>query len=194
MSGMSSPVALAVGATVTVISWAWTRIDATNPYPVSGDLGWVGAPTWLVVVGCALPPLWLLAVLVPRFGRGRLVVSWPEFPQRAGGRCTFHVGVSPGGANIDGVRVFLRCVRVRHRPLLPLVAWNARLAWAAEARLALNSRVGPETEVVAAFDVPASAPPTDLHADDSVRWEVLVLGTVGASDLAVAVPVPVYAK
>jgi hypothetical protein len=191
--GSSVTVTLTVVATFALCAGTFAYAGGMwDRYQRLKDL-WVPTSAAVVLAAWVLPLIWLVFLLVPRLGRGQLVVSWPEFPQRTDGRCTFHVGVSPGGATISGVRVFLRCVRVRHRPYLPLTAWNARLASAAEARLPLNSHVGPETEVVATFDVPADAPPTDLHADDSVRWEVLVLGTVGASDLALAVPVPVYA-
>lgn len=159
--------------------------EAIGPIPVSPA---VAIAVW------ALPLVWLLIVLVPRIGRGRLLVAWPSFPQRTGGRCAFHVGTSPGGARIDSVRVFLRCIRTPSRPFLPLATWNARLLWVGEARLPLGAYAGPQRHLVAMFDVPAEAPPTDLHAKDAVRWEVLVLGTVGGADYADSVIVPVYAN
>ena len=153
---------------------------------------WVPTSVGVVIATWALPLTWLLVVLGPRLGRGRLVVAWPELPQRTGTRVSFHVATSPGGARIDGARVFLRCIRTRHSPFLPLAGWNARLAWVAEARLPLNAYVGPETHLRAEFDVPAGAPSTDFHAKDAVRWEVLVLGTVAGTDYAQGVDVPVY--
>jgi hypothetical protein len=194
------PVALAVIAAfaycvlaLSMLGRMSTRAWAPTP---RGDepffWGWVPASAAVVVAAWALPLIWLAVVVGPRLGRGRLVVAWPELPQRTGARVAFHVATSPGGARIDGVRVFLRCVRTRSRPLLPLRTWNARLAWVGEARLPLNAYVGPETHLRAEFDVPADAPSTDMHADDAVRWKLLVLGTVGAADYAQSVDVPVY--
>jgi hypothetical protein len=180
-----------LGMCAAVLAYTWRM---NGPYLNKPEyLGWVQAPAAVAVAAYVLPLAWLLVIVVPRLGRGRLVVAWPQIPQNTGTRCTFHVGTSPGGARIDCVRVFLRCVRSRARPLLPVADWGARLAWVAEARLPLAAYAGPQRHLVAQFDVPADAPPTDLNARDAVRWEVLVLGTVGGADYADAVVVPVYA-
>lgn len=193
--GPSVPVAIAVVTTFAVVAaalaGAWRLGGMYTQRPE--DWGWTPTSALVEVAAWALPLAWLLVALVPRLGRGRLVVSWPTFPQFSGGRCSFHVGTSPGGARIDGVRVFLRCIRVRNRPFLPLATWNSRLAWVAEARFPLGAYAGPESHLRVEFDVPADAPSTDLHAADAVRWELLILGTVGATDYADCVDVPVYA-
>lgn len=194
MQATSLAHAATVALTLGVCASCVTLAPGSGRYMTLDDLGWVPVPAYVIVATWALPLIWLVAVVGPRIERGRLVVAWPELPQRTGARVTFHVATSPGGARIDCVRVFLRCVRIRRGLLLPLEAWNARLAWVAEARLPLGAYVGPETHLRAEFDVPADAPSTDLYADDAVRWEVLVLGTVGAADYAQSVDVPVYSN
>lgn len=181
--------ALALSYLGSISPLSWNPTAAGSPE----EWGWVPAPAGVVVAAWTTPFLWWILVAGPRLGRGQFVVSWPSLPQRTGGRCAFHVATSPGSTRIDSVRVFLRCIRTRHRTFLPLAAWNARLVWAREARLRLGAYVGPESHLVAEFDVPADAPPTDLHAKDAVRWEVLVLGTVAGTEYADSVLVPVYA-
>ena len=198
MRGPTGPVSVAVVALFGAFAMTLSLVGGLPLHPgqIRGDpeiFGWVPAAAGVVVAAWTLPLVWVLLVFVPRFGRGRLVVAWPELPQRTGARCTFHVGVSPGGTRIDGARVFLRCVRTPSRPFLPLANWNARLAWVAEARLPLGAYLGPQSHLRAEFGVPAAAPSTDLLADDTVRWELLVLGTVGGGDYADSVIVPVYA-
>ena len=194
MQATSFALSITVAATLTMCACCVTLALGYDRYGTPEDLGWVSASASVVVATWVLPLIWLVVVVGPRLGCGRLAVAWLELPQRTGTRVAFHVGTSPGGARIDGVRVFLRCVRTRSRPLLPLTSWNARLAWVAEARLPLGAHVGPETHLRVAFDVPADAPSTDLHADDAVRWELLVLGTVAGTDYAQGVDVPVYAN
>jgi hypothetical protein len=193
--GTWTPLVLSAALTGLLCVAGWQYLDShANIWRDPYLFGWMPhVPGAFLVAAYALPFAWICVVLFPRLGRGRLIVAWPTFPQFTGGRCAFHVATSPGGARIDGVRVFLRCIRTPFRPLLPLATWNARLVWVAEARLPLASHVGPESHLRAEFDVPATAPPTDLHADDAVRWEVLVLGTVGSADYVECVDVPVYA-
>jgi hypothetical protein len=151
------------------------------------------APTPQSLVVQVLTLAWLALVLRPRLGRGRLVVAWPALPQRTGGRCAFHVGTSPGGARIDGVRVFLRCI-VEARTPDNLWVRRPRLLWVAEARLPFGAHVGPDSHLLAAFDVPADRPETCLLTDPPVHWEVLVLGRVAGTEYADRVTVPVYAQ
>jgi hypothetical protein len=195
LPGVATPLAVSIGLAGLLCVGGWWYLDThTNMWgdPFLFDCMY-DAPATFVVATYALPLGWLLIVLLPRLGRGRLVVSWPSFPQFTGTRCSFHVGTSADGATIEDVRVFLRCVRVRHRPLLPLDAWNARLVWVAEARSRLGAVIGPESHLRAEFDVPARLPATDLRAADAVRWELLVVGRIGVTDYADSVVVPVYA-
>lgn len=193
--GASIAVAVSVGATLGLYALGRSSVWGYTGYQVTGPQDWgsLRAAAPLVIAAIAVPLLWLLVVIGPHLGRGYLIVAWPSFPQRTGTRCAFHIGVTPGGARIDNARVFLRCVRTQARPFLPLATWNERLAWVAEARLVLGAYVGPQNELRVEFDVPASAPSTDLHAADAVRWELLVLGNAGGADYAERVTVPVYA-
>jgi hypothetical protein len=195
MRGASIAVALAVAVAYGLFAAGHAAAWRTGGPHMSRpqDWGWSPATAPVVIAAFVLPLLWILVILVPRVGLGRLVVAWPELPQRTGTRVAFHIATSPGGARIDCVRVFLRCVRVRRRLFVPLDAWNARLAWVAEARLPLGAYVGPQSHLRVEFDVPADAPTTDFHGIDAVRWEVLVIGAVGGSDYADSVTVPVYA-
>jgi hypothetical protein len=182
-------VVVAVAATATVCSLAhfavWLRLGWAAIWETTPQLAILTAVTDALMVA------WLAIVLVPRLIGGRLIVAWPSFPQFTGGRCVFHVGTSPGGARIDGARVFLRCIR---RDLdVPLSAHGAHLVWVGEARLRAGTYLGPESHQRVDFDVPSRAPPTDLHARSAVRWELLVLGTIAGADYADSVTVPVYA-
>jgi hypothetical protein len=145
----------------------------------------------VVLQGAAL--VWLIVVLLPRTGRGRLIVAWPSFPQRTGGTCSFHVGTTDGGARIDGVRVFLRAIAEARWPQNPLVR-RPRLLWVAEATgLGIGAHVSPDHHLRAAFAVPADLAETCLVEKATVHWEVLVVGTVGGAEYADRVTVPVYA-
>jgi len=189
----SSYVAWTIAAGIAYCACCFAVIGNTDTKDAELILRWVPTHWSIAVATCVLPVAFLALVVGPRLLRGRLAVSWPTFPQFTGGRCAFDLRTSSARARIDGVRVFLRCVQTRRRPIPILPGWRDRLVWVAEARLPLNACVGAEETQRAEFDVPASAPATDLHADDAVRWELLVLGTVGAADYADAVVVPVYA-
>jgi hypothetical protein len=192
MQGISGFVAWATLLWVALFLLCFAVCTRPGNWRDADNLGWVPTHWSVAVATYALPVAFLALVVGPRLLRGRLVVSWPTFPQFTGGRCAFDLRTSSARARIDDARVFLRCIRKRRRPIPILPGWNDRLVWVAEARLPLGTHVGPETSVRAEFDVPAGAPSTDLHADDAVRWELLVLGRVGAADYVDAVVVPVY--
>lgn len=180
----------------------WITAFSLRPFIIPGPtmfgpprpgLAWSAPFPWTnpAIPGLAVGAAWLLVALalLPRLGKGRLVVAWPGRPPATGGTADFHVGTSDGGARLDGVRVLLRCVRESRCG----VVRRPEILWVRDAGLDRDAAITPGDDLRVRFDVPARLPATDLQARDAIYWELVVLGRVGPHDYADCVLVPVGA-
>ncbi|MCE9635290.1 MAG: hypothetical protein K8T90_06240 [Planctomycetes bacterium] len=187
---------VAIASQLILVLIGWNSFMRTGFRPsIEGGVPMLAVALCLAFVTLTLRPLVM---------KGRVVVSWTDSPQRVGGPVTFCVGTSPRAANIDRACVHLRCVRespragfmgrlgFRERTIL----WTRPAADSFDARTrtgapAADRFIGPTREIRARFDPPANLPGTDMWARDATMWEILVVGDVGSSAFARAVPVTV---
>lgn len=124
--------------------------------------------------------------------RGGVEVRWDEFPIRTGSRARFHVATVAGGPSMERTECLLRCVKTS---LIPGdIAASTRVLRDVPCATPGPLAAGPEEFVTVEFDVPASAPGTDLSRPGEERyWELVVLGTTAWGKIAETFVVPIYA-
>jgi hypothetical protein len=127
------------------------------------------------------------------FGMGTVRLGFRRFPMRAGGPAEFTFEVSPGGADIRGATFTLRHFRESADADGP----GGGLPMC---DLAIVETGDPPPRLVEAglglpisFDVPASAPGTDVYAASPAYWEFEVVGATREGLYEERFLVPLYA-
>jgi hypothetical protein len=148
---------------------------------LTGWSGFVGAALLAAPVALALVIAgWLVA-------RGAPQIRFAPFPAFVGTRVRLYVAMSAGSARLEDAAALLRCVEGTG---LGVPGW---IDWHAVSEVRPDACPGPDEFVEVAFDVPAGAPGTRLHADRPVWWELVVAGRTRWGPVVETFVVPVYA-
>ncbi len=124
--------------------------------------------------------------------RGGVEVRWGGFPMRTGTRVRIHIAALAGGSSLRRFIAQLRCIESKW--IAADLGSSARVVADLRSRTPRPLSSGPDEFVTVEFDVPASAPGTDLSRPGEERyWELVVLGTTAWGKIAETFVVPIYA-
>ncbi len=138
-----------------------------------------------------LSSLWLWR-LYRRLTAGRVHVRYTRFPYPTGSPVELCLGVDDGSPDITDAVVHLVC----EQPWLTDGSVAAP-SWILEPRPigqrdGVPLHLGPGSDVVLVFDVPAGAPPTCSDPLARYAWRLVVAGTTQIGPVHVRLPVPIY--
>jgi hypothetical protein len=141
---------------------------------------------WTFAATCSVCAIVLLLRLTRRPAEFDLEIDWPTFPIPVGGRAAARVRYAlPPPADVGPAECWLVCVReATGRPLetilaLPIVGW-------------VDAQDAPGVAIIE-FDVPASAPGTDLLGETIHAWYLVHVVRSPEKVFAGVTPAPVYA-
>jgi len=150
----------------------------------------VGADAWPMVAAVSVLSgfrIWNVAFA------GDSELRWERFDVRAGQRLTARFATSRSGASFETIQFRLR--RYEERAGKRVSALSHVVA-THEAKYRLPADIpppGPDEAVLAHFDVPADAPPTDLLGDVPSWWELEVSGQTSCGAYQEHFRAPVFA-